>query len=75
MVTFTARFQTALAVGAAEFIQVTRRYVRSEITAHLISAISTVDESIAFLFAGKANSAGTFEIFRLAISVTCFFFI
>lgn len=72
MVAFTARFQTALPVGASELVQVTGRYVGSKIAAYLVSAISAVDESIAFLFRGKANSAGTFEIFALAMAVTCF---
>lgn len=75
VVAFTARFQTALPVGASELVQVTGRYVGSKIAAYLVSAISAVDESIAFLFRGKANSAGTFEIFALAMAVTAIRFV
>ena len=70
MVTLAARFQTCLAVGATELVQVTRRYVGGETTANLVSAISAVDESVAFLLRRKANATGTFEIFALTIAVT-----
>jgi hypothetical protein len=70
VVTFTARFQTSLAVGATELVQVTGRYVGGKTTTNFISAISTVEKSIAFLLRRKANSARTFEIFALTTPVT-----
>lgn len=75
VVTLAARFQTSLAVGAAELVQVTGRHVGGESASSLVSAISTVEKSVAFLLRRQANSARTFEIFALTAPVAAIRFV
>ena len=71
VVALAVEVDAADAVAAAEFVQVTRRYVGVEGAVLLVGAVAAVEESIAFLLRRDADARRAFEIRALAVTEHC----